>query len=616
MILRTTLLITGLLFLFQWGVLKAFGISTVSDFAENFLIATISIILYFLIYNKYEKYYKIAYFYLFIVNYHLASKTYLSEFKIEFLIFLFTINIFTIFSITNKKLLIGFLFINFLVIFFTSNLVLKKEAFYGFILLLLISYSGFLYLCYIIIIQRDKILYNENFIINYKSNIEGHIILSKDSEILYVNPIATKIISDNFHSEFIIGSKLLLPLEDYYKYLGINKEIETHDGKYLEIEYSKIYWNQELCNLILIKDTTSQKNKEVLQKKNSIRNLNIIEFINIGILYINSNGSFEYANPCALRLLSANMEDIINKPFTLLFDTKSSHPVQLSIEEKKYFNISREVVHKFNGEDVFIEYTVSPDTINGVIISFNDISSRIQLEKLDNDYKNQLLYLSNTSNRFVEMQNLSDIFQFICDEINFFFPESINLISSYDSRSNLFTTMAHSGMTNKMNEIFGLLGRDLKGISYLDENFIANETKIQTIRSLFDLKYGNFNRKTCIQLEKIFENTHILIIPYSYKNLYLGYTLLFVRGENVTISPGFEVFINQCSLNLFRNLSSRINKIENLRNDPFIQYLSQEYFEMTLDGNILFINHSFESSSGYSLQEIAGKNFGEYLHMI
>lgn len=519
----------------------------------------------------------------------------------------------SIISITNIKILTLFLAINFLGNLFSSTLVLEKERYILLLSCITVFYSGLFYIVYSGIIQRKRILYDDKFLSsNTLSMNEGLMILNHQSEILYINPTASSLISQNFQIDFMIGSKVSFPFEEHFKFLGLKKTIELPDDKFIEIEYSKIYWNQELCNLVLITDVTQLKALESKAKEISWIHSKSLENIKEAILFFNLQGRITYANSFALNILGAKNEDLLGLNFENLFGKKEVQPVLESLSEKKTYTISREMIQRIDGSTFVSEYTVSPvvlhEEVQGAVLSLRDISNKIQREEIENNYKEQLLHLTHTSNKFLEIQNSTDLYQYISLEINNFFPDSFIIFNLFDPTLNIFTTKAHSGLKGKMNDIYEIFGRDLLELSFIDENYNSSKQEIQNIASIFDLKYGNFSRKQCSRLEFALEAKYIYLVPFVYKGLYLGNTLVLSK-DNLDLSSSFEVFQNQCSINLFRDFMTTNSRKNLFRTDPFFENLSFEYIEMNLEGSILYANKAFESKSGFTNAEILGKNF-------
>ena len=192
--------------------------------------------------------------------------------------------------------------------------------------------------------------------------------------------------------------------------------------------------------------------------------------------------------------------------------------------------------------------------------------------------------------------------------MNRFFPNSSLIINLYDPLSNFFTTVSYSGFESKMNDIYLLLGRDFKGLKYTDETFEPENQKVISTSTLFGLKYGNFNRKICSQIELITECKQVYSIPFFYKSVFLGNCILFFKDESFEITGTLEVFQNQVSVNLFKKVSMKHLFRDRLREESLIQAMSFLYTEISTEGYILYANPAFLNISGYSLQELLGKS--------
>ena len=613
----------------SWIILRFAGKYSLFSFAERFLISILSFYLAYLQkpnnFNK--KYQNLAIIYLFSISYYSLYNTYISAFSPISILLNFLITFLCFLSFSDIKILALYFLLNFFGNFISASLSIGTEFFLEYIITLLITYISIFIILYHNIKSKSSLLYDESSLLqNIYPLHKGIIVTNLNSIILYINKLASEIVSKNFNIDLLLGSSINFPIKDQLKFLGIQYTIETESGKFIEVQYSKILWNQELCNLILISNISDKIYAEKAISNYSKMSNQILENTSEGLIFIDSSGKILYANPKSLNLFFTTSEELLGQNYNLFInpslsqeeDENREHPIYLSISEGKSFQISREKFWKLNGDFFYSEYACSPvyenSTLIGSILSFRDISFKVLRDKEEENYKNELLHLSRTSNKFLEIVSESELYKFIVEEIYNFFPNSQVILNIYDPLSNFFTTVAHCGFETKMNEIYSVLGRDLKGITYSDESLNPNSSDHTEISSLFDIRYGNFNRKTCIYLEKIINANHIISLSFNYKSMYLGNCILFANQNLSDFTPTFEVFQNQCSIHLFKKYSSRQLFRDKLRTDPFILSISLPYFEINQNGFILFINPYFEQFSGFSFQEVSGKNFWSLFH--
>ena len=625
MVIKSTLLILGCIFPLNWIILRIFDHSSFFDFSERFLLSILCFILYYLIqsseYPQKKNYITSGFILLFILTYFGIYKSYINHFSIESVLLSLLIFILSALSITEKPLLLIYFILNFLGIFISSSFSLKSESFIQFIISYFITNVGFLIILFNNISEKNILFLSNDYIDNKLLNsIEGIVITDKFSNIVYINNPAIVLISDNFKADFLIGTKINFPVDYENKYLGIPQIINLPNGKILELQYSTIIWNQELCKLILLKNITSKITNEFKEKYQNILYEQTIQYTNDGLITLDKDGFIILVNPKAINYLNSSEEELKGLHYNSFIKSSlseeqedfSNHPIFIALIEGKNYSIPQEVFWRMDGTYFYVEYDVSP-IINdlskkGVVITFRDISSKKIKDENNEFYKNELLHLTYTSNKFLEAIQEEDLCNTIAKEIHYFFSNSCLLINLYDPISNSFTTVSNAGFINKMNEIYTIIGRDLNGISFIDDSFDSNNQNLERNTSLFNLKYGNFNRKICSQIEVAAGSKEIISLPFIYKSLFLGNCILFWNEKKFEYSPTLEVIQNQISINLYRLISTKSLFRDRLRDEPLIQSISLLYVETTREGMILFINPGFSKLSGYSYQECIGKN--------
>lgn len=624
--LRYSLLAIGVFFPFHSILNWVFHGASLPDFSEKLVF---SILCFFLAYRlqspsskDYKEYYHLGTILLFIISYHSIYKVYLYHYSIEYICISFFIFLLTVVSISNKPILFIYILLSFVGNFLSASLLLSQEQTISISISLFVSSISLYLIFYNIIREKESLFFNENWIRSTSSDVHsGVLITDKEDKILYVNPKACELISDHFQPEFLLGTKIALPIENKNKLLGIPTLIDLKDKKHIEVKYSKIIWNHEICFFVILNDLTPQLERETKEKVHNFILSQTLEYSNEGILNMNKDGLIVYANPFAISCLSTNSDELLGTPIQSIFqssfieidaDDTKNHPIHFTFSEGKSFTISKETFWKPNGSPFVAEYTVSPiwkeTDIQGAVLIFKDVSSKKEREESEEKYKNELLHLTYTANKFLEIVDESELYTFIAYEINRFFPSSSLLINLYDPLNHFFTTVSSSGFETKMNEVYSLLGRDFIGLKYTDESFEAVTMKDIKKISLFHLKYGNFNRKICSQIEILSESKEVFSIPFFYKTLFLGNCILFLRESNLEITGNIEVFLNQVSVNLYKKISLKHLFQDKLREEPLISCMSLLYVEITLEGYILYANPMFAKVSGYSLQELMGKS--------
>ncbi len=631
MILRNSLIAFGIFFPLNYLLVWFFNGSSILDFSEKLIISILSFSLAYRLNSKTnnfsKEYLNIGILFLFIISYYSIYKTFIYSYSIEYVLLSLFIFLLSSISISNKFILFIYITLSFIGNFIVSSLILPKVQVTLITICSFLSFSFIYLILYNIINEKELIFIDQDYIrnSNFHSN-SGILITDKFDKILYANPVACELISGNFNPEFLMGTKIALPIENKNKLLGIPTNIDIKENKHIEVQFSKVIWNQEICFLIQLKDLTTQYESELKSKYNNFILSKTLEYSKDGILSLNQDGVIIYANPNAHKILSTNTEELLGVHFHSLIKSSSfdaenedfkTHPIQFTFSEGKSYTISKEIFWRPNGSHFIAEYSISPildeSKIQGAVLIFRDVSLKKEKEDSEEKYKNELLNLTYSANKFLEILDESDLYTFIAYEMNRFFPNSSLIINLYDPLSNFFTTVSYSGFESKMNEIYLLLGRDFKGLKYTDESFEPENLKIISASTLFGLKYGNFNRKICSQIELITECKQVYSIPFFYKSVFLGNCILFFKDESFEITGTLEVFQNQVSVNLFKKVSMKQLFRDRLREESLIQSMSFLYTEISPEGYILYANPAFLNISGYSLQELMGKSIWSLL---
>jgi PAS domain S-box-containing protein len=564
------------------------------------------------------------------ITYHSILVCYLTFFKVEYIALSFLVIFLTSISIMNKNFLITYLIATSIGQFISASFSMPRQEFIHFIIPSILSLFG------IFIIQNSKIkdrkfnfpgidFFNEII----AKNEDGIIITDSETRILFLNTKAKNYINPTLDEDFILLSKVVFPIPEIDQILGNPKIISLENNIYLEIQYSKVEYQTDYCYLIRLKDKTKEKKlEEEFNRMFSIQE-DILNYGNIGIIYLDNEGYVVYINKHAQELLNMNDSEIIGETFQnkvhhsniegLTYD-EDTFPVKMTYTEGKSFHIPLDIFWKKNGNYFYVEYESSPiiknNKILGAIVLFKDISLKKANDDLDKQYRDELLHLSNTSNRFLEIYTYSELFRFIAEEISIISNNSATIVNSYDEELNIFTVQAHTGFKSYFNELHELIGRDFKGLYYKieqDDPVFQLNTEDHLYESLSDglveLKFGNLNRKICKSIEFIVGTKNVFSITLFYKDIFFGNIIILSNEVVLKNKTMIEVFQNQASINLYRKyLEKNLNK-DKFRLDPVILNTSILYCELKLDGTIYFINPELEKVLEYKNEEIIGKNW-------
>ena len=634
MLLRNILYIYGILFPLIWIVHKILGTNTLLDTGTRLLIFVLCFVVGYGIQKSSGKRRDtlryIAYLLLISITYYNIHLCYISQFSLENIVMNLVVYFLTILTLDNAPMMFGYFALALIGNFISSVIVLDKTRFYHFIIPTVLSYLGSAIVQYLRIKERNFLFLKEDYIEKSKfSEKDGVIITDTDTRILYINDIAKKYVDSGFDKEFLLLTKVIFPVDELDQKIGYPRIIELSNDSHIEVHYSRVEYQSDPCFMIRIFDRTNEIRSDREYRRVHKIQSEIIEFAGEGIVYLNNEGFVQYLNEKALKLLDLTREEIIgetfhNKVHHSNFDGTTydddTFPVKETYLEGKSFHIPLDVFWKKDGSFFYTEYISTPVLESGrpvgAVLIFRDISGKKKQDDLDKQYRDELLHLSNTSNRFLEIYTQSELFRYIAEELHSITNGSAIVVNSFDPDLDIFTIRAHAGFGKYFTELYNLLGRDLKGFYYsLDSQDPAYElnrtdnTKSGIEDGLFELKFGNFNRKICKQIEYLVSSKKIFILSLNYKGYFLGNVIIFHKQEVFENSTMVEVFQNQACINLHRKIMERSIFREKFRYDTVIQESSIFYCELNMDGIVLFINPALEELLDYSREELVGKNW-------
>lgn len=633
MLIQIVLFVLGILYPLAAIFSRLIDFDAEIDFAERFFLAVFCFVLGFSL-NTEEKvrretFVKLSYALLFAITYHSLYRCYKTEFQISYIAMSFMVFLLSAVSFSNRILLLVYIVLALIGNFVSSIITLKSLNFYQYFSSIFLSYLGIFIVLNRRLMQKDFLLLSEEEITkNLLQTEEGFIITDNELRIQYINEPAKKLVNVGFKDEFLPGAKVILPVPPLEQKLSNTTPILLMGGVHIETKYIKAEWMGEPTFLIQIREITSRVKKEAEAKKQAILHDKTLKYAGEGILFLDTEGFVRYANPEALKLLEMSEEELVGE--FLLDKIHSTTAEGTSVEEENFpmrvtysegvpCYVTFDLFWRKDGSFFFSEYRANPvysgDKLEGAIMLFRDVSKRKNKEDTDKKYADEILHLSNTSTKFLEIYTEAELYRFIASEINTMTGGSCVIVNSYDPISSRFQTMSTSGFERLQTEVYGVLGRDIKETFYTldlgDAAFIYNtkESIDEVPEGLFGLSYGNWNHKLCIQLQQVTKTKKVYCIVLKHREILLGNIIILHNKEFLETKAMLEIFQNQSSINLYRRLLDKNLAKERFRFDPLFQETGALFCEIRMDGTILFINPALEKVSGYTNEEIRGNNW-------
>jgi PAS domain S-box-containing protein len=633
MLLKTVLFILGFVYPFGAILTRLVDFDAGSDFAERFFLGVLCVIMGTSLstddIKRKQSLVHFSYVLLFIITYHSLYRAYQSQFSVGYVSLSFMVFLLAAISISNRILLLVYIGLALIGNFLGGILTLKSNTFYQYFASVFLSYIGIFLALNRRLIQKDFLFLSEEDIkTNLFTTSDGFIIADDDLRIQYLNEPAKKLVNVGFEDEYLTGSKIILPVSPLDQKLSSQTKIQLLGDVHIETKYIKAEWMGEPSFLILIKDITTNVKREREERKKTILHTKTLDFAGEGILFMDTEGFVRYANPEALKLMELTEEELVGE--FLLDKIHSTTAEGTSVEEENFpmrvtytegvpCHVTFDLFWRKDGSFFFAEYRATPvyegDKLEGAIMIFRDVSKRKSKEDTDKKYADEILHLSNTSTKFLEIYTEAELYRFIAMEVSAMSDGSCVMVNSFDPISNRFQTRSTAGFERLQTEVYGILGRDIKETYYTidtgESAYIYNtRDEIEPIsEGIFGLQYGNWNHKLCIQIEQATKTKKVYCVVLKYRGILLGNIILLHNKDFLETRAMLEIFQNQASINLHRRLLERNLVKEKFRFDPIIQETSALYSEVRMDGTILFVNPALEKVSGYSNEELLGKNW-------
>jgi PAS domain S-box-containing protein len=633
MLIRVSLFTIGTLYPLSAILTRMIDFDAEAYLAEKFFLGVLCWILSIFLNtqekSKKERFLMLSYLLLFVITYHSIYRCYTAEFQVSYVAMSFMIFFLTAVCFSNQVFLLAYVVLSLVGNFLSSVIALKSINFYQYFSAVFLSYLGIFIILSKRIRQANFLLLSQEEIEKYLLKTQEGIIVTDDElRIQYINEVAKKLINVGFQDELLAGAKILLPVSPLDQKLSNIVSIPLIGGIHIESKYIKAEWIGEPTFLIQLKDITSKLKQEQEAREKSILYEKVLKNAGEGILFLDTEGFVRYANPEALRLLELSEEELVGE---FLLDKihsttaegtsveEENFPMRVTYTEGKPCHVTFDLFWRKDGSFFFSEYKADPvyngEKLEGAIMIFRDVTKRKNKEDSDRRYADELLHLSNISTKFLEIYTEFELYRFIAKEISEMSEGSCVIVNSYDLISNQFKTVATAGFEKFQTEIYSLLGRDIKetfySIEFTDPAFIYNaREEIEEVpEGLYSLSYGNWNHKLCIQIEQTTKTKKVYSIVLKHRETLLGNIILLHNKEFLEKKAMLEIFQNQASINLYRRLLDKNLAKEKFRFDPLFQETEALFCELRLDGTILFINPALEKVSGYTNEEVLGKNW-------
>lgn len=324
--------------------------------------------------------------------------------------------------------------------------------------------------------------------------------------------------------------------------------------------------------LVYIQDITNQKNEENLIKEDGQRFRSYFNISSHGIAITSPEKGWLEVNEKICLLLGYDHDELIKKTWEELtyqddikddinyFNKLVSGEINSYILEKRFIRKDKAIIWT----EISISCVRNDDnSLKYAIAIIEDISKR---KKMQNDIENRDNIIAKT------LKASNEMFDYESDEIDYSkISESVLNISGatfvsfnvFDDNGRDFSTMAISGVDDKIIDISNMLGFELIGKKWdydHDREAKIKNNKITEFEHIHDLTGSVLPHKIIFTLEKMFNIGKVYVIRISKNKTSIGdFTLIFTGNKILENIEMVELLSDQVGLNLYREKLERKN---------------------------------------------------------
>lgn len=572
MLQRTLLIFFAGLYPCFWVIFK-FTKMPIDDPRQRIFISILCLIA-FKLYNsehpKIRKYQNaLTYGIYYIITLHSLLLTYINHFSVEFQIQNFIIIVFASLGFIRKYDLFYYLFLTFLCFIpITVSGFFKLEIYFILCTLLLVSVGSF-------IIQNYHIRFLKQLLVNDRTLLrsidrfkDGVIITDTTSHVLFVNDMAQKLL--NFNSEFLVGSKVNLPIPSEDRLTGNTTVIHTVEDRLVEIRMLKVERLGRPAFFIIIKDITQETKEKKEIERLRLLHESILVHSKEGIVGLDKNGKITYTNQHTLDITGYTESELLGESFHATFHhswmdgvphEEENSPIRETLLDGTTNRINNEIFWKKSDKYFYVEYVSSPirkeEEITGAVVTFKDITEKKEQKNLENKYQEELLFLSESSMRFLQIKDKSETFQYIAESIFEFSKPRGLIVNSYDTENSQFQVESALGFKQYIGSITKIMNCEMIGSNYREDynRYPLSETKNKLIflpDGLYSVNFGNLNRKESMIIESMLNVNRVYQFIFSDGEKTLGSVIILYSEEKFPFETMLEIFLHQATIALNR----------------------------------------------------------------
>ncbi|NPE09036.1 MAG: PAS domain S-box protein [Asgard group archaeon] len=436
-------------------------------------------------------------------------------------------------------------------------------------------------------------------------------------------------------SELSVGSISKKACKAIYSLLKIDKVYTTTFNKGTQIVGGLLILvkkGHELKNRNLIEAFASQASVAILRNQTQDELMNSEERyrqiiysspLGIHIYSMNQNGQliFQGGNPSADEILKIKHSDLIGKTIEEAF------PSSADTELPKIYKQIALKGGTWNSENVdytddkitgSYEVRVFQTILGSCVATFQDITEKRMAKEEEQEYVDNLTFLSQTATDFIGFSSELDIYQYIAERMRELAGKAITVVTSFNESTIDYHVRAVLGLGRRIGNVLNFLGRNPVGMTFkVKEKTRKKLTKtgISEVEvDLAELTDGEFPKQAVKPLRRLLKTDKIYSVAFMRKSRLLGNVLLIMQeGHEIENPQLVEAFAQQASVALLRKLAEEELLDSEERFRTLIETMNDGLAVDNEIGVFTYVNRKLCLMLGYDEEEMIGHKVSEFL---
>jgi len=230
----------------------------------------------------------------------------------------------------------------------------------------------------------------------------------------------------------------------------------------------------------------------------------------------------------------------------------------------------------------------------------------------------QLLRLIDISKQFIDSKSVSLSYNQISDYMLELADAKYVVFNIYNPNGKDFTTVASSGVRKNIQKAIQILGFKIEGKIWDYSPFYFKKIKDKSVIIFNNLNELTDDASLTNQLKVIqtlFKIGNVIIVNVVKNNEVLGdFTLMMEKNQSFVSKEIVELYASQVAFLIDKTKVTKEN--ENLKNEyeRFFAVNVDLFCIADMDGNLINVNHSWETLLGYSSNYLKTRNFLDLVH--